>query len=393
MRGVAIDSRFKRRLVFSGVLLLLAFTFPPAAGAYIYWGSFQTNSIGRADNDGSHRKQQYIGGIDAPNGLALTRSYMYWTNYGAGTIGRANLDGTHRKPELVFGAQNPDGLTVYGNYVYWANFGLNAVGRATLDGSQVNQLFIAGLSPVGGVAIRPPYIYWTNFSANTIGRANLDGSQPNYTFITGASSPDGLIIDGNQIYWSNYHTGTIGRANLDGSQPNQNFIAGGFSPDDLAIFGSNIYWVNTRFNSIGRARINGSGVNQAFLRTARSDINAVALDAGVSPPSLTNVKQSAPRWRPGNALPRFASANPPVGTTFSFNLDRSARVQFVFVKGSRTAATFSRNGHQGRNKLRFQGRINPGKRLAPGTYALRITAMANGRRSRTATLRFTIIKR
>jgi sugar lactone lactonase YvrE len=379
-------------LAFPAVLFLLAFAFPPAAGAFIYWGSFATNSIGRADNDGSHRRQQYIGGIDAPNGIALTRSSIYWTNFGAGTIGRANLDGTHRRPELIVGASNPDGLTLHGNYIYWANFGLNAVGRAKLDGTQVNQLFIAGPSPVGGVAIRPPYIYWTNFRENTIGRANLDGSQRNYRFITGASAPDGLTINGNQIYWSNYHTGSIGRANLDGSQPNQNFIRGGFHPDDLAVFGPFIYWVNTRFNSIGRARLDGSGVNQAFLRTARSDINAVALNAGVSSPSLTNVRQSAPRWRPGNALPRFASANPPVGTTFSFNLDRSARVQYVFVRNSRTAATLSRGGHQGRNTFRFQGRINPGRRLAPGTYTLRITAIANGRRSRTATLRFTIIQ-
>src|SRR5947209_4096583 len=129
------------RLLLPVLILLAALTFPAAAGAYIYWGSFQTNSIGRAYNDGSHLNQRFIGGLGAPNGLAVLGSNIYWTDLGRGDIGRANLNSTQVRQQLVFGAQSPDGLTVYGDYMYWANFGLHAVGRARLDGTQVNQLF------------------------------------------------------------------------------------------------------------------------------------------------------------------------------------------------------------------------------------------------------------
>jgi hypothetical protein len=393
MKSRLSGSPIRGRWALPALLFVLALTLPSTAGAYIYWGSFQSNSIARADLDGSHRKQEFVKGINSPSALDVTRSYIYWADFGTGAIGRANLDGTHIRRELIVGAQNPEGIAVYGNYIYWANFGLNSIGRANLDGSHVNQFFIATSSPTGGVAVRPPYVYWTDFRGNTIGRAGLDGSNPNQTFITGASSPDGLAISGNQIYWANYHSGTIGRANLNGSDPTQRLIAGGFGPSDLAIQGSRIYWSNQKFNSVGRADLNGSGTNQRFLRTARFDVESVAADGGVSSPSLTNVKQSAGRWREGNALPRFASADPPVGTTFSFGLDRSAQVKYVFFKGSRMVAMLTHGGRSGRSTLRFQGRVNARKRLGPGAYTLKITATAAGRRSRTAMLRFTILRK
>jgi hypothetical protein len=63
---------------------------------------------------------------------------------------------------------------------------------------------------------------------------------------------------------------------------------------------------------------------------------ATAARAGGAPPplapQLTNVAQSAQRWRLGNALPRYARATPPVGTTFRFTLDIRAQVKFEFTQ-------------------------------------------------------------
>src|SRR5947209_2270400 len=88
----------------AAVLLILgALAFPSSAGAFLYWGSFQSNSIARADLDGSQRRQQFIRGIDAPSALDVTRSNVYWANFGSGAIGRASLDGTHAKPEFIVG--------------------------------------------------------------------------------------------------------------------------------------------------------------------------------------------------------------------------------------------------------------------------------------------------
>lgn len=49
--------------------------------------------------------------------------------------------------------------------------------------------------------------------------------------------------------------------------------------------------------------------------------------------------------------------------------------------------------HAGANKVAFQGRISPSKKLPPGTYTLIITAAnAAGQRSSPESLSFTIVK-
>jgi alpha-tubulin suppressor-like RCC1 family protein len=133
-------------------------------------------------------------------------------------------------------------------------------------------------------------------------------------------------------------------------------------------------------------------------------------------PQLSNVTQSAKRWRLGNALPRYARATPPVGTTFRFTLGLRAQVKFDFTqtvagrgvggncvpttdKNSRkphcqrtvVIATLRHQGKAGNNSLHLEGRINRHRWLAPGTYTLKITATANGNQSRPAFLRFTIL--
>ena len=135
-------------------------------------------------------------------------------------------------------------------------------------------------------------------------------------------------------------------------------------------------------------------------------------------PQLTNVTQSAKRWREGNALPHYARVRLPVGTTFRLTLDQRAQVKFSFtqtVSGrgvggkcvavtkenrgkphcQRTVvfATLRHRGNIGTNSLHFEGRINRHKWLAPGTYTLNATATAtaSGKQSKPAFLRFTIL--
>lgn len=132
-------------------------------------------------------------------------------------------------------------------------------------------------------------------------------------------------------------------------------------------------------------------------------------------PRLTNVTQSASRWRVGRKLPRTATTGPPVGTTFAFTLNRPARVWFSFTfrtigrrvggecvarsnanrrrpRCRRTArVAFSRQARAGRTRLRFEGRLDRRRRLAPGRYRLSIFATADWHRSKPAILRFTIL--
>ena len=103
----------------------------------------------------------------------------------------------------------------------------------------------------------------------------------------------------------------------------------------------------------------------------------------ITPPAarLTKVSQSHRRWHEGKHG----------GTTFSFTLNKAARVTFTFTvtqkNHRRTLGTVTLAGHRGRNKLSFTGRINRRVKLKPGTYTVTIGTGASTQR-----LTFTILK-
>ena len=114
-------------------------------------------------------------------------------------------------------------------------------------------------------------------------------------------------------------------------------------------------------------------------------------------PVISGASESRKLWRESNALAQVSAkkARPPVGTTFSFNLDQPATVTFVFnmkvtgrkVKGkcvaqtmknkhkprcqrTTVAAKFTFAGHAGANRVRFAGRVSSSAKLRPGSYVL-----------------------
>ncbi len=82
------------------------------------------------------------------------------------------------------------------------------------------------------------------------------------------------------------------------------------------------------------------------------------------------------------------------GTTFSFTLDRTARVRFRVTAKGRTAVTLVRSGKAGRNRVAFRGRAADGRALRPGRYSVTIVAIdpATGKRSKPRRLRFTVVR-
>jgi hypothetical protein len=135
-------------------------------------------------------------------------------------------------------------------------------------------------------------------------------------------------------------------------------------------------------------------------------------------PTVTNLAESHRVWRAGSKLAQISKAKAPVGTTFSFSLNESARVMFGFsqqaagrkvngrclvqtranshrhaCKRTLNAGTLPFTGHLGTNKVSFEGRTTGSKKLQPGTYTLTVTATnAGGRRSSPKQLTFTIVK-
>jgi hypothetical protein len=129
---------------------------------------------------------------------------------------------------------------------------------------------------------------------------------------------------------------------------------------------------------------------------------------------LAGAAQSHRTWRENTSHNR----KPPLGTTFSYTLNREATVQLLFrqrlrgrrVKGKCVAQTkrnrkkpactrtitrgqLSSTGHVGNNKLSFRGRISPSKKLRPGDYTVIFTATsAAAQPSTPQRLRFTIVR-
>jgi len=260
-------------------MTVLFLALPASASAFVYWVNDSTNTIGRANLDGSSAAQGFIVGAAHPLGLAIDGQHLYWANYESNTIGRANLDGIGVNQSFISGASGPIGVAVDGQHVYWSNYiggGGTTIGRANLDGSGVNQSFISGASGPSGLTVDSQHIYWSNSGTNSIGRANLDGGSPNTAFISGSAIH--LTVDSQHIYWSTGGGNTIGRANLDGSSVNQSFIAGTNISQGVAVDSQHIYWSNGGIGNgttIGRANLDGSSVNQSFISGASAPIGIV----------------------------------------------------------------------------------------------------------------------
>jgi hypothetical protein len=159
------------------------------------------------------------------------------------------------------------------------------------------------------------------------------------------------------------------------------------------------------------------GADQTFTTGSVPVIPPTPPIVAPTPPVVSYASPSYSRWRRGNHLAPITKARPPVGTVFSFTLNEQATVSLAFTqqvggrkvggkcvtqtkanqrkrscKRSVTRAAMSFNGHQGLNKVAFQGRVSRSRTLGLGTYTLVITAInAAGQRSSPKQLTFTIV--
>jgi DNA-binding beta-propeller fold protein YncE len=242
---LSLCRRSMRRLVGMGAVAAVAMVgsaSPARAADKIYWGNFDSNTIGFANLDGSGGGGQLNTSgatIDAPDGLAIDSptGRLYWANFGGTgngtTISSADLGGG------AGGVLNPNGATVSGpagpaidpaaNKIYWTNSN-NTISFADLNSTAGGQLSTTGatVNLPNDVAIDPAAgkIYWTNIGTdpNTIDFANLDGSGGGGQLNTGTASinfPNGLAVDvaAGRIYWANGGNPAqpVSFANLNGS--------------------------------------------------------------------------------------------------------------------------------------------------------------------------------
>lgn len=261
------------------------------AGAYIYWADAQSNTIGRAENDGSGVNPSFIQTGQGPGAVAVDSAHIYWANESAGTIGRANIDGSGVNNSFITGITQPNGVAVNGTSIYWSAFN-GYIGKANLDGSSPQKTFISDPDGPTGVALDAGHVYWTAIGTGTpayVGRASLDGFVKEPTFVAmNLALPLGLAVNTSNIYWADFGFGgggtRIGSARTtNGGNVDLSFIGGGSGPCGVALSGLQLYWANDATNTIARANSDGTAVNQSFIETGSKRTCGVAVDSLVSP--------------------------------------------------------------------------------------------------------------
>jgi hypothetical protein len=330
------------------ILILLVIMVKDANGNFVYWSNQSPGTtIGRAKINGVGLNDNFLTGLNNPQGVAVDSKFIYWAETGGNRIGRANLDGTGVNPSFIAtGVTSPRGVAVTSNSgIFWINTaGSDTIGHANIDGSNPVANF-ASITNGCGIAADQSFVYWLNNTAQRIGRLPVSGGPPDANFITLPSSACGLAVDSSFLYWdanqsrvgrvpvaggaadptfipnatstvaftpapavnSQYvfwsnasptpGSGAIGRANINGNSPNPNLVTGVAMPTLPAAAPSNKVTINSvkKNKKKGTATINAKvpGPGQVTLSEAAGtqDVNAVA--AGVKQQGLTITQASS----------------------------------------------------------------------------------------------------
>lgn len=178
------------------------------AGGKMYWTTFGSAKIQRANLDGSGVEDLVTTGLLNPGSIALdvTDTKMYWTDIGTGKIQRANMDGSIVDDLVVTTGDDAPyslALDVGVGKMYWMSAGADfqlfpKIKRANLDGSGIEILVDLDLAGFGiGMALDlgEGKIYWTTEVERAIRRANLDGSGVETVLDNGPSGLKGIALD------------------------------------------------------------------------------------------------------------------------------------------------------------------------------------------------------
>ena len=260
---------------------------PSLTDVYMYWADAGADKIQRANLDGTNVRD-LVTGFGQPVGIALdlASGKMYWTVTNRDRVGnpaeatnsiwRANLDGTNIEPLIAGGPSIKEGIALdtTGGKMYWVVWSViddeNKIQRANLDGTNLQDLVtipVEGFNPGEGprgiaLDLSRGKMYWTDCGAGKIQRANLDGTNIE-DLVTGLDCPHHIALDFNsgKIYWGDWYTGKIQRANFNGSHL-EDLVVGLSRPTGIALnnLHDKVYWADAGADKIQRANLDGTNV-------------------------------------------------------------------------------------------------------------------------------------
>lgn len=414
----------------------------------LWFTEYKANKIGRITPVGAITEFPLPTAESGPLGIAAGPDGNVWfTEYKKDQIGRITPNGSiieFPMPSAESGpwhiAPGPDGN------LWFTEFKGDKIGRITPNGVFSEFSIPTAESLPTDIAAGPDGSIWfIEYKGDKIGRITPSGAIAEFPLSSAESGPSGLAAgpDGN-MWFAESNTDSIERIGTGAPEASVSapvITGGAHAGTPQACTTSWSAWDSlqpsaTLFSFDGyQWLLDGAplATGQSYTPTSEQvghqlscsetatypllDVTASASSAPVTvlappPPAITNVHQSASRWREGNELAHASQRRkkPPVGTTISFVLSENATVSFEFTQPhggcgtnshkrsetkhcgrTMTVGKLSFDGHSGANEVSFQGRISRARELKPGNYTLTITAInTQGAHSASKSLRFTI---
>jgi streptogramin lyase len=404
------------------------------------WFTEETNKIGRITPAGTISEFEIPTASSGPEGIAAGPDGNVWfTEYSKSQIGRINVaevvPGTSKgitEFPIPTSESHPEWITAGPDGELWfTETTKNRIGRITPAGAVADFEVPTAASSPAGIATGPDGNLWVteySFAGNRLARvgAGVPEALVSSPAVSGGGQA-GTAQTCNSVSWATWASlqpsvslyGFDGyRWLLDGSQ-----IATGQSyTPSAANVGHQLACAETVTYPlpflVSAAATSPPVTVVAPIPLPRPLPRGCSCPRLVGFPQITAASESHRVWREGSRLARISKRKRPVGTVFSFTLNRPARVRFVFaqqaagrkVNGRCVAQTqanrqrrpcrrgvtrgaLSFAGRRGSNRVAFQGRLSRSSRLPPGAYTVTIVAtIASGPRSSPVRLTFTIVK-
>eukprot|EP00106_Octopus_bimaculoides_P021308 XP_014788750.1 PREDICTED: low-density lipoprotein receptor-related protein 4-like [Octopus bimaculoides] len=209
----------------------------------VFWTDVSTDTIGRAQWDGSQSEIIIGSSLDSPAGLAIdwVGNKLYWTDQGTNIIEVANSDGMYRKVLIWEKLDKPRDIVVepYARYLFWTNWGREPkIERAGMDGNGRTVLVSSNLTLPNGLSVdvKTNRLYWTDAGTQTIESATLDGLYRKVIIGVGLPHPFGLVVYGEFIFWTDWDTKSVQMASKYNGSNHQTLKKGLESVMDVTIF-------------------------------------------------------------------------------------------------------------------------------------------------------------
>jgi streptogramin lyase len=372
----------------------------------IWFTEFKGDQIGRITPSGSVIEFPLPSAEQGPWRIAPGPDGNLWfTEFRGDRIGRITPNGVVTEFPIPTADSLPTNIAAGpdGN-VWFTEFKGDQIGRITPVGAIAEFPLPGAESDPGGLATGPDGSMWfAESNANSIGRIGTGAAEPS------VSAPQ--LSGGAQV--GTPQTCSTSWAAWDSMQPSPTLFD--FDGYRWLLGGAQIATgpsYTPTHEQIGAQLSCSETVTYPLLDVTDSASSAAVAVVPPPAPAISDIRQSASRWREGNALARAArrSRRPPLGTTISFVLSEAATVSFEFgaIHGAcpvrhhkrlhvkdcgrtTSAGKLSFGGRAGANSISFQGHITRARKLAAGNYTLVLTATnSEGERSASESLRFTI---